>query len=240
MCATMKFMSFQTTLIGIVLAMAFQSSCSARPGTQSARADQSSDTQLLREVEQFASSGEGQSTSAWQSLQSHDRSKLIADLTRISNTLAPDDRNRVLIAFTFCKLGHEYAASRKIVLSALSRQPPFRNLFGDWAVSLVGRLMIQGDSELLVPLFAASEWSDGAMTTELVSAYSQAVAAQPENFLRLLSSQPEPTRSRVLKLLKYYSLSPEEHAKVKSYLNSVPRQSELRSIAEQTLRALTN
>lgn len=218
------------TLIGILLTA--QTACNSATN----RSQSSSDDQLLHEVVEFASVDERQSA-AWQSLQSRERSKLIADLTRISNASAPDDRNRVLIAFTFCRLGHDYDANRKIVLLALSKQSPFRN-FGDWAASLVNDLMIQGDHDLLAPLFDACEWSDGAMSTELASDFSRALLTQPESFLKSLSSRREPARQCVLMLLNDYNLSVEEHAKVIAYLNKVPRQSQLGPIAEQTLRAL--
>lgn len=245
----MKFTSFCIVVIGILLTTTVCAGCKTAMSDQNAQmasaypSDQSqsrNDAELLREVEQFASDDDPSSLSAWQSLQSRDRSKLIEDLTRIMRASAPNDRNRVLIAFTFCKLDHEYASNQRIVASALSREAQFNNLFGDWAVSLVRRLMIQGDKDLLVNLFDASEWSDGAMSTELAYAYSQALAVDPETFLRMLSSQPQATRTRVINLLKYNSLTPDENTKVKIYLNSVSRQHELRRIADQIMRVLTN
>lgn len=244
----MKSTSIRGTLLGILLAMAFYTACSARTTerpVQSANANAegqqtaSADQELLSEVQKFASSDERESASAWQSLQSRNRSKLIEDLTRLSNASAPDDRNRILIAFTFCSLSHEYASNRKLVLSALSRNPPFKQFFGDWAVSLVGRLMVQGDRDLLVPLFEVSEWSDGAMSSELAGAYSRALATDPESFLRMLSSQPKETADRVTELLKSNNLTAEESTKVRAYLKNVPRQSKLALIAKHLLEALT-
>lgn len=199
-----------------------------------------SDEQLLKEVEQFATSDERVSAPAWRILQSRERSKLIEDLTRIKDAAAPDDGNRALIAFTLCALGHEYASNRKIVVSALSRKPPFKNVQGDWAVTLITRLMNGGDYDLLVLLFEVCEWSDGAMTEELASSYSRGLVTNPDTFLRLLSSQSEASRSCVMRLLKFNSFSADENAKVKSYLKNVSRQSKLRPIAEQTINALTN
>lgn len=248
----MKLITFCIVVIAIPLTSTFQTSCKTRMShhndqngqvTRADPVDQShfpNDDQLLKEVERFASSDEHSSLSAWQSLQSRSRSKLIEDLTRIMRASAPDDRNRVLIAFTFCRLGHEYASNQKVVVSALSQKPPFKNFLGDWAVSLVGRLMVLGDKDLLVPLFDVSKWSDGAMSLELAHAYSQGLAIDPETFLQMLSSQPLPTRSRVIKLLKYNSLTAEENTRVKSHLKNASRQPKLRLIAEQTIRALTN
>jgi hypothetical protein len=243
----MKPKSFQITLLGILLTTTFQCSCSARasepdlhsvssnPAGQSTSSD---DEQLLREVQQFASSDERDADAAWRSLQSHDRSKLIKHLTRISDASTPDDRNRALIAFTLCNLGHEYASNRKIVVSALSKNPPFKQLLGDWAVDLVSKLMIRGDRDLLVPLFSVSEWSDGAMSTALAHAYSQALAADTGSFLQLLSSQSEATRDRVLELLKSNSLTTEETARVRFYLKNVSHSSKLHLIAGRVMKAI--
>lgn len=235
-------------LTAILLTTAVQSSCGRQTSNKNVQmasahpappSQLSSDKQLLEEIIQFASSDESVSGPAWRVLKSHDRSKLIEDLTRIRDAAAPDDGNRVLIAFTLCALRHEYAANRKIVVSALSRKSSFKNVYGDWAVNLVTRLMNLGDRELLGPLFEVSEWSDGAMSEELAGSYSQALVNDPEGFLRLLSSQSEATRSRVMRLLKFNSLTTDENAKVKSYLQNVSRRSSLRRIAEQTLRAVT-
>lgn len=242
----MKSTFLHVTFIGLLLTLTIYVGCSPQgrdQNSQLATIHQTeslsfNDKQLLERVEQFASSDEPSSASAWQALQSQDRSKLINDLTRISDASAPDDRSRALIAFTLCNLGHEYASNRTIVVSAMSEKPPFANLFGDWTVSLVRRLTVQGDYDLLIPLFEASEWSDGAMSTELAHAYSQGVVADPENFLRLLSSRPEVTRNRVLKLLRFNSLAADENTKVTSYLKNVSPQSKLRPIAEEILRVL--
>ena len=233
-------------LLGVLLTTAFKSSCSADPSKPSAQSisanhagqtASSEDEQLLRVVQQFGSSDE---QTAWQILQKHDRSKLIEDLTRIANASLLDEHNRVLIVFTLCSLSHEYASNRNVVLSTLSQKPAFKGFSADWSVSLLQRLMIQGDKEILGPLIDASEWSDGAMGTELASAYSQALASEPETFLRVLSSRPEETRRNVMSLLKHNSLTTEEISKVKLYLRKVSRQSKLKHVAEQTLQALTN
>lgn len=240
----MKSTTFHIALIGILFSATVQSSCSPRMSGQyapPAGQEQSSESkQLLEEIEQFASSDERVSSPVWQTLQSRDRKKLIENLTRISDALAPDDRNRALIAFTFCELGHEYTSNRKIVVLALSRNPPFKNPFADWAVSLVRRLMVRGDYDLLVVLFDASNWSDGAMSLELAHAYSKALVNSPETFLRLLSSQSQTTQSKVMALLRHNSFTADENTKVKSYLKNLSRQSGLRPIAEHTIRALTN
>src|SRR5690348_14859711 len=120
----MRLTSLHLMLLGVLLTTAFQGSCSARPTKPAAQSTSanaetasSEDEQLLKEVQQFASSDE---PAAWQALQKRERSKLIEDLTRIANASPPDDPNRVLIAFTLCSLSHEYASNRKVVLSSLA------------------------------------------------------------------------------------------------------------------------
>lgn len=242
----MKNRSLQLALIAMLLGAMVQSNCRPRMSDQSVQTQQTNrsqsanDKQLLEQIEQFASSDENVSAVAWRNLQSHDRSKLIHDLTRIRDAAAPDDRNRALIAFTFCALGHEYDSNRKVVVSALSRKAPFKDLYGDWAAALVRRLMNQGDHQLLAQLFEAAEWSDGAMSEELASSYSQGLKADPENFLRLLSAQSEAIRNRVINLLKYESFTADEKTKVNNYLKSVPRESNLAPLARQIMNALRN
>jgi len=232
-------------LIAVFQATALQNGCAGRSNTltyqkpQPGSIDRSQDRELLKNVEQFA--GEGyESSAAWQDLMTHDRQKLINDLNRISNTLPPEDRNRVLIAFTFCKMRHDYDHNRQVILSALSRPSPYKNLYGDWVVTMIGSLVIDGDKDLLQPLFKASEWSDGAMTTDLASKYSEALVTDPDNFLNLLSRQPQSTRDGVMYLLRDNSLTPDQNEKIKSYLKTVAPSSKLAPIAAQTLKAISN
>ncbi|HZI86983.1 MAG TPA: hypothetical protein VFD48_09120 [Pyrinomonadaceae bacterium] len=241
----MRSLSTCFAAIAIVFALQIESSCDwGRRGENDQVANvgvpnqvqSSNDDQLLKEIEQFASSEESPANSAWQSLQSRNRSTLIADLTRIMNAPEPNERNRLLVAFTFCKLHHDYAANREAVVAVMSQTGPY----GEWAVSLARRLMLDGDKDLLVPLLKASEWSDGAMSTALAHAYSQALVTDPENFLRMLSLQSEPTRSKVFTLLKVNSFNAEDKRKVESSLKNVIRPPKLRRIAEQTLRALAH
>lgn len=199
--------------------------------------DRSQDKELLKNVEEFAGSGY-ESPSAWQVLMSHDRSKLIYDLSRISDTLPAEDRNRVLIAFTFCKMRYDYDHNRQVILSALSKSSPYKDLSGDWVVTMIGRLVTDGDKNLLEPLFKASEWSDGAMTTVLASAYSEALLMDPDSFLNRLSLQPQGIRDGLIFLLRDNSLTPEQNEKIKRYLKAVAPSSKLAPVAAQMLRTL--
>jgi hypothetical protein len=229
----------------MLLAVALQSSCNSQviPSSQSSEVNAVSSQSpsygdILKEVEVFASSDATASAKAWQVLESYGHQNLIDNLTRLYASTSPDDYHRVLIAFTLCKLNHEYAVNRRIVLSALTKQSPFKHFYGDWAVSLVHRLLLTGDREVLANLFAAAEWSDGAMSEELSGAYSDAIRNDPQTFLQALASKNENTRRQVYALLKDNSLSRDESERVKAFLKSVPPTSELRRTAQETIKAL--
>jgi len=158
-------------ITNLLLALMLQLSCNSQviPSSQSADVNavsrqNPSDKDLLKALETFASSDATASAKAWQVLASYGQQNLIDNLTRLYVSTSPDDYHRVLIAFTFCKLKHEYAVNRKIVLSALTKQSPYKRFYGDWAASLVHRLLLAGDKEVLADLCAAAEWSDGAMS----------------------------------------------------------------------------
>ncbi|HEX7330071.1 MAG TPA: hypothetical protein VF290_01145 [Pyrinomonadaceae bacterium] len=220
----------------ILLALLLPTGCTPRTESRNVQVSgltpggqQQSSVELLGQVQRFAADDEG-SARAWQDLLKRNRQNLINDLNGIVVTLDPDDRNRVLIAFTLCRLNHEYHANRKIVLSALSKNQPYKDFGGDWAVYLVAKLMMQGDKELLEPLFSAAAWTDGAMSYELAAAYSQALVADPDAFLRKLIVQPKSIRTDVISMFEDHTLTPEEKRKVKIHLSSIPRNSELHSL----------
>lgn len=196
------------------------------------------DKDLLKQVEIFASSDTTASSNARKVLENYDRKNMIDNLTRLYASTSPDDYHRVLIAFTFCKLNYEYGANREIVRSALTKDPPFKHFYGDWAVDLVRRLMLGGDKDLLGDLFAAAEWSDGARAEELATAYSEAIATDPQTFLQGLSSQSEKTRRIVYALLQDNSLTKDEIERVKVFLKSIPPSSKLHETAQGAIKAL--
>jgi hypothetical protein len=229
----------------VLLAVALQSSCNSQviPSSQSSEVNavssqSPSDGDILKEVEVFASSDATASAKAWQVLESYGHQNLIDNLTRLYASTSPDDYHRVLIAFTLCKLNHEYAGNRSIVLSSLAKKPPYKRFYSDWAASLVHRLLLGGDKEVLANLLTAAEWSDGAMSEELSGAYSDAIRNDPQTFLRTLASQSENTRRQVYALLKDNSLTKDESARVKTFLKSVPPASEFHRTAQEAIKAL--
>ena len=197
-----------------------------------------SDQDLMKHVEAFASSDETAGAKTLEVLERYDRQSLIRELTRLYGAAADDDRNRVLIAFTFCKLKHEYELNKKVVLSSLAKRSPYKNFDGDWAVSLVHRLLLGGDKEVLDDLFAAVAWTDGAMSTELAGAYSDGLKNDPQDFLTRLASKREDTRRQVYLLLHDNSLTKDENERVKLFLRSVPPTSNLNRTAQETIKAL--
>jgi hypothetical protein len=194
--------------------------------------------ELLAEVQRFAADNDEESASAWQDLLKRSRQSLIDDLNSIVLGMDADDRNRVLIAFTLCRLNYEYLVNRQIVLSALSKNQPYRDFGGDWAVNLVGRLMLQGDKDVLEPLFSAATWTDGAMSYELAAAYSEGLIIDADNFLNLLASQPRSIRADVIRVLEHHTLTVEEKQKVKIHLAGIPRQSQLHSLSAAILYSI--
>lgn len=139
-----------------------------------------SDQDLMKYVEAFASNDERAAAKAMEVLERYHRQSLIRELTRLYGAAADDDHHRVLIAFTFCKLKHEYVPNKKVVLSSLAKRSPYKRFYGDWAVSLIHRLLLDGDKEVLDDLFAAAAWADGAMATELAGAYSDGLKNDPQ------------------------------------------------------------
>jgi hypothetical protein len=197
-----------------------------------------SDQDLMKQVEAFASSDQTAAAKAWEVLERFDRQSLIRELTRLYGAAADDDHHRVLIAFTFCKLKHEYVLNKKVVLSSLAKESPYKRFYGDWAVSLVHRLLLGGDKEVLDDLFAAAARADGAMATELGGAYSDGLKNDPQDFLTRLASKSEDTRRRVYLLLQDNTLTKEENERVKLFLRSVPPSSNLHRTAQETIKAL--
>ena len=197
-----------------------------------------SEQDLMKHVEAFASSDETAAAKAWEVLERYDRQSLIRELTRLYSAAAEDDHHRVLIAFTFCKLKHEYVLNKKVVLSSLAKKSPYKLLYGDWAVSLVHRLLLGGDKEVLDDLFDVVAWADGAMATELAGAYSDGLKNDPQDFLTRLASKSEDTRRQVYLLLHDNSLTKEENERVKLFLGSVPPSSNLHRTAQEIVKAL--
>jgi len=229
---------------GLLLVVAsFQLGCNPSPVSShlpeaNVKKQNPSDQDLMKHVEAFASSNEAAAAKEWEVLETYDRQRLISELTRLYGAAADDDHHRVLIAFTFCKLKHDYILNKEVVLSSLAKKSPYKRFYGDWAVSLVHRLLLGGDEEVLDDLLAAVAWADGAMATELAGAYSDGLKTVPQDFLTRLADKGEDTRRQVSLLLQDNSLTKEENERVKLFLRSVPPTSNSYRTAQETIKAL--
>ena len=231
-------------LCALVLMASFQASCQrAFPSKAIANGhldNQMTDQELLKQIEAFASSDPITSSNAWKILKNLDQRLLIEDLKRLSSATSQDDFHRVMISFLFCYLDYEYQINRPIVLSGIQKGAPFKRPFGDWGASLVRRLMVKGDMNLLADLLKASKWSDGAMSAELSYAYSEALIKDPSIFLSELQNEGATVRKRIFRLLADNTLSAEDMMKVRSFLTSQCHDSNTHRLACEILRVLSH
>jgi len=210
---------------------------------QNARAEvpvQNADANLIADVERFAASGGGISSDAtWKRLHSYPREDLVGRLNRISAALPQDDRRRILIAFLFCNLDQDYSLNKKLVISGLAPSPQYRQFYGDWAAGLVIRLVQRGDRSLLPHLFAAAEWSDGAMSGELAGFFLEEIRAEPATFLADLKEAPPQVRREVYKVIDAGILSDRDRKEIKKLLTSAAKNSDIAPLTREMLRALS-
>jgi len=199
---------------------------------------QVTDADLLGLVNEFASRSSNSDT-AWNRLRAYSRPELVASLLRIQQSLTPDDRQRVLISFTFCNLGFEYERNREIVVSALTRKPHYREFYADWAADLLTRLMEHGDERVLPSLLSAAPWSDGEAATTLGAAYVEKWRSDPKGLLVALRSVSKGSRESVyLLLLADEFMTDPEVDKMQVYLRSLRGDSSTGLIVREMLAAI--
>ena len=197
------------------------------------------DLELITEIEKFSGSGDSSvSDEAWKRINSYPRQDVIDRLKRLYTSLPEDDHHRVLIAFVLCNLDEDYQTNKQVVLSSLTPKPYYKHFYGDWAAALLIRLIQRGDKSLLPHIFAAAEWSDGAMSEELSGFFVEEMKNEPEMFLSNLKAMPLRTRHKVYKLFDESVLSDEDQRNIKEYLISVPKNSATAQIAKEMLKAL--
>lgn len=195
--------------------------------------------ELLRLVETFSGAEGHESDEAWRKLNAYPRQELINTLRQVSGDLPQDDRRRVLVAFVLCCFDYEYKDNRQIIINSLTAEPAYRDFYHDWSADLVNRLINRGDKELLTHLFAATEWADGAFSASLSGYLSTHMKNDPYTFLSTLRSEPELTRQRVYRQIRRDELlSKEDVRKLRTYLSSVNRESDLSQVAKEMLEAL--
>jgi len=197
-----------------------------------------SDKELIKLVNQFASSG-NEADAAWKQFQSYPRQELITSLLRLQQSLAADDRQRVLISFALCNLNYEYEKNRAVVVSSLSEQTHYKDFDAEWAASLLESLMKRGDKNVLPSLFSVAPRSDGSFAEELGGVYLNAWHSDPKEFLMGLKSVPiKARRSVYFLLLNDELLTDADTTKMKAYLRSAEHDSAIGRIAKEMLTAI--
>lgn len=195
--------------------------------------------EVLKLVKTFSGAEGEESDAAWVKLSAYPRQELIDTLRQTSGDLPPDDHHRVLVAFVLCCFDYEYKDNRQIIINSLTEKPAYRDFYADWPADLINRLINRSDKELLTHLFAATEWADGAFSASLSGYLSTHMKDDPHTFLSALRLEPEPTRQRVYRQIRRDELLSEEDVrKVRTYLSSVNRESDLSQVAKEMLAAL--
>lgn len=195
-----------------------------------------SDATLRSQVETFAE-GEGNDAS-WQKLNARPREELINDLIHLRQSVAENDPMQVKIAFVLCYLDYDYAANKAIIISALSKSSPYEGLYGDDVVVLIGRLIRRGDASLLPVVFAATPWSDGALSEGLAVIIAEEAHNHPAVFLSQLKDEPVAVRNEVYVFIAY-AMSDNNKRSLRQNLLATSPSSELKTVTNELLAALT-
>ena len=194
------------------------------------------DSELIGLVEKFSEDVGDKGQAAWQKIQAYPRKDVIDSLSRLQQNLPANDSLRPKVAFVLCNMDYNYHNNKQVIVSALARHSQYQNFDADQAQVLLSRLIRRGDKELLRVLFAASSWSDGALSEGLADTFTQELRSDPEKFMLELKDQPEQTRRRVFALIESADSFTEEDKKhLRAYLSSVPKKSAISAIAEQLL-----
>ena len=197
------------------------------------------DEEITKQVENFAGSNGAAAEEAWKRLESYPRQDLINSLVRMQQSLPEQDHHRVLIAFVLCNLDYEYQANRQTIISALTREPSYKDFYADWPTGLVIRLIRRGDNDLLRVLFSSAEWADGAMAEELSGIFVEQMRTDPERFLLELKSEPRRARQEIYGLLLSETTITQDDVKaIKAYLLSVRKDPKMTGIANEMLARL--
>lgn len=237
-CCTLLVLIFQ-------LLRTFATPVSPQRAAEPARSDRAesparnADGSLLAAVEEFAASGGARTDRAWRKISSYSRDDLVGRLNRISGALPEHDRRRVLIAFLLCNIDQDYPLNKKIVVSSLEPKSGYRQFYGDWATGLTIRLVQRGDRSLLPHLFAAAEWSDGAMSEELSGFFIEEIRTEPAAFLSELKDATPQVRQQVYRVMSADIFSAEDRKELDRALTSAAGNTATAPVAREMLRALS-
>jgi hypothetical protein len=195
--------------------------------------------EIIGIVRDFATSDSTKQKAAWAKLSSYPRVETARELQALESGETTSTAERIALAFALCNLEIDYAAHRLVIVNALAKEPHYENPLADWETGLIGRLIRRGDKTLLPIVFNAAGWSDGAMTEDLASIVEQELVNDPGRFLVQLIRVPSDTRENVYELIDGQTLRAEDIVKIKSYLRSVPSNSNDRQVAGELLNRLS-
>jgi len=220
------------------LLIVFFSSCEGAAVKQ--RPDNSSrtlnDDVLVKLIKTFSEDGGEEGQKAFDRLRSVPRIELISDLSRLRNSLPANDPLQPQIAFVFCYLDEDYKSNADLVASALSKDPKYQKFYGDQAASLVARLVKRGDKSLLLPLFSAVPWADGALAAELGASFADELKNNTQAFVEMLTAQQREVRLKVYELIDSTdSLTSEETKLIEATLRKINPQSKSYQVAHEIL-----
>src|SRR6266404_3434889 len=158
------------------------------------------DKDLLEEVERFAVGQSRARQEAWSRLDNYPRKELIDSLLHLQQTMPTDDPRYLKISFVLCFLDYAYNTNRQIILSDLTQKRK-KDIPPDLVAELVIRLIRRGDKDLLLSLFEAAHWADGAMADDLSAIFIEQMRTDPDIFLDKLRSEPIQIRRNVYRLI---------------------------------------
>ena len=194
------------------------------------------DDVLVKLIQTFSEDGGEEGQKAFDQLRSLPRVELISDLSRLRRSLPATDPLQPQIAFVFCYLDEDYKSNAHLVASALSKDPKYQNFYGDQAASLVARLVKSGDKSLLLSLFGAVRWADGALAEELGASFADELKNNAQAFVEMLTDQPSEVRLKVYELIdRNDSLTSEESKLIEATLRKMNRQSKSSRVVHEIL-----
>lgn len=195
-------------------------------------------SELKQQIEAFASYGGHEGWAARKFLDAYPSEKLVPDIEALCTQAGEDEIFKMQGAFVLCFFGHDYDSNKKKITEALRASRNDRKFDSIGAQSMISELIRRGDSTLLLELFNAATWSDGALSEGLATTFGEQLANNPNDFLSALDAVSAKEKRGVFSLTDGSSLSPEQMIEVEKRLTSPSVPSSLRPIARELLANL--
>ena len=197
------------------------------------------DDVLVKLIKTFSEDAGEEGQKALDQLRSLPGIELSSDLSRLRRSLPSTDPLQPQIAFVFCYFDQDYKANADVVISALSKDPKYQNFYADQAASLLARLVKRGDKSLLLPLFGAVRWADGALAEELGASFADELKNNAHVFVEMLTDQPREVRLKVYGLIDSTdSLTSKETKLIEATLRKINPQSKSYRVAQEILTSV--